>query len=363
MDHKPTVEIDEIIGIIERFLFQSPENGFCVFVLTHKKNEPVTVRGTLPNISAGQQVTLQGVWVMHPKFGKQFEANKCTTSLPTSVVGLKKYLGSGLIKGIGKIYAEKLVNHFGMDVLEVIDKTPFRLKEVPGIGHGRVSKIATAWKDQKSIANIMVFLQEKDISPALATKIYKKYGQQSLEILQENPYRLADEMWGIGFKTADTLAQKMGFDQTSVKRFRAGILFTITQGTNTGNLYVELQKLRENTCKLLELNLSEHEPKIKHALHELYDEEKIKLLTHDDKHYITLSQYYYTEKGVSKKIKKLLDYESKYTFDLNEMYQFVRTKQNEYDVELEEEQQKGILSCLENKISIITGDQEQEKRL
>ena len=242
-----------------------------------------------------------------------------------------------------------------MDVLEVIDKDPKRLEEVYGIGKGRAQSIAIAWEDQKSIANIMIFLQEKDVSPGLATKIYKRYGQESLAILNENPYKLADDMWGVGFKTADQIAQKIGFELNSIQRIRAGILFTISQATTAGHLYVELNKLKKDTCKLLEVNQNESDDLLKQALHNLHENEKIKLITKDESHHITLAKYYFSEKNVAKKTKDLVEYKSPYSFDLNKIYSSIRVKQNEFDVELNQDQQKGIMACLENKISIITG--------
>ncbi|PKN03132.1 ATP-dependent RecD-like DNA helicase, partial [Candidatus Dependentiae bacterium HGW-Dependentiae-1] len=245
---------DEIVGIIDHFIFQSLDTGFCVFMLHQKGDQETVVRGHTPNVTAGQQVTLKGAWVMHPKFGKQFEAQQCMAVVPNNIIGLKKYLGSGLIKGIGPTYAEKLVNRFGLEVLEVIDKKPHLLKQVDGIGPKRAETITTAWQDQKEIANIMVFLQEKGISTSHATKIYKKYGQTSLKVLQENPYRMAEEIWGIGFKTADQIAQKLGFDAHSVERVRAGLLFAITNAVSSeGHLYLELLDLKKKTIELLEL--------------------------------------------------------------------------------------------------------------
>ena len=160
-------------GTVERIVFQNVENGFTVFRLL-SKNKTTTVTGYVPNLHPGEQVSLEGTWSMHPKFGQQFEIKQCTTQVPTSIIGLKKYLSSGLIKGIGPVFAEKLVNRFGEQVLEVIDKEPHRLHEISGVGPKRVERIVTAWEDQKEISNIMIFLQEKNISPAYATKIYKK---------------------------------------------------------------------------------------------------------------------------------------------------------------------------------------------
>jgi len=347
--------MEELTGTVERFLFQNAENGFCVFLLTFNRKERTTIRGYAPGIQAGQQVNLKGSWVMHPKFGKQFEASECSICLPTSVIGLKKYLGSGMIKGIGKVYGEKLVDYFGTDVLKIIDKAPERLKEVPGIGGKRLKTIIVAWKDQKEIAEVMVFLQEKGASSAFATKIYKRYGMESIAVMKENPYRIAEDLWGIGFKTADQIAQNLGFDTNSVKRIKAGILFTIAQHTSFGHLYSELAALKKDTISLLEL---EHDETIAHVLkkafHELYEQEKIKLLSTEDTHFVTLSQYYFIERSVATRLTKLLEHPSSKTFDLNAVYKKLRV-QEEGKLSLNEAQQKGVLNTLQNKISVITG--------
>jgi exodeoxyribonuclease V alpha subunit len=346
--------MEDLNGTVDRFLFKSEESGFSVFVLQVKKDQTIVVRGHTPALQPGQQVELSGDWVVHPKFGKQFEAHSCQVCLPSSALGLKKYLGSGMIKGIGKVYAEKLVNYFGTSVLDIIDQSPERLREVPGVGAKRVETIAEAWKDQKEIANVMVFLQEKGASTAYATKIYKKYGANSIALMTENPYRIADEIWGIGFKIADQIAQNLGFEKESVKRVKAGILFAISNETSMGHLYVELDRLKKQTIFLLELEASTIQETLKRAFHELFNEDKIKLLTHEDKHYITLPKFYHTERGVAAKLKGLLEYKSLRTFDLQAIYQKLRTPQ-EGQVELNEDQQKGILNCLQNKVSIITG--------
>jgi len=173
---------EELSGTIERFIFQSIDTAFAVFILALPNKKTITVTGTIVNIHEGQQVSLQGIWIRHPKFGRQFEAQHCTASIPTNIIGLKKYLASGLIKGIGPAYATKLVNHFGTNVLDVIEHSPERLSEVPGIGIKRITTIANAWQGQKEIASIMVFLQERDISPVFATKIFKQYGKESIAV-------------------------------------------------------------------------------------------------------------------------------------------------------------------------------------
>lgn len=344
--------IDKLVGTVDRFLFQNPENGFTVLILSSAQ-KTVTVKGILPALQAGQEVELEGSWIFDKKFGKQFEATQCKASLPSSVVGLKKYLGSGLIKGIGKSYADKLVNHFGAEILTIIDTHPHRLKEIQGIGTKRVEMIAAAWKDQKEIANIMVFLQERSVSTSYAIKIYKKYKQESLAVLHENPYRLADEIWGIGFKTADAIAQKLGFGVHCPQRLVAGIIFALGMASTKGHLYLELEELRTQTLELLELTVQE-KPLLKRALHELYDKEKIKLITKKDVHYIGLASHYYSEVGIATRLAQLKSFENNLMFDIEAIYQSLRCPKA-HEVELNEKQQMGIMTALQNKITIITG--------
>lgn len=346
---------EELVGTIERFLFQNNQDGFSVFVLSITAQKTVTVKAHAPALQAGQQVVLKGTWIVHPKFGKQFAADHCTVCLPTSVIGLKKYLGSGMIKGIGKVYAEKLVDYFGTKVLEIIEQEPDRLKEVSGIGIKKIEMIVHAFKDQKEIASIMVFLQDKGVSTGLATKIYKRYGQNSITLIKQNPYRIAEDIWGIGFKSADLIAQNMGFQVESVQRITAGILFTITTQTSNGHLYVELEALKKETITLLELTDSpEIQATIKQALHALYNADKIKLVSYDAQHFITLSAYYFTEKSVASKILKLLEHSTNHHFDIQKLYTQLRVQQPG-EIELNQAQQEGIMSCLQDKVTVITG--------
>jgi exodeoxyribonuclease V alpha subunit len=346
---------EELIGTLDRFVFQNSENGYSVFIIQTQNKEKITVTGCVAGIQPGQQVDLVGSWSMHPKFGKQFQATKCTALQPTTINGLKKYLGSGLIKGIGPAYAEKLVDAFGSTVLEIIDKSPERLLRVPGIGQSRMEKIIHAWADQKDISNIMVFLQERSVSTAYAVKIYKKYGRDSIAILKENPYRLADEVVGIGFKTADTIAHNLGIEKNSPVRIKAGMLFSISQHTQNGHLYVDIAALKEQTLALLELESAGHETLLKHALHDLYNQDKIKLVSHENAHFVTLSSLYFSEKGVATRLKNLINHSLKHSFDLDKIYNFIKAPAHEKDIALNEQQQKGIMACLQNKVTIITG--------
>lgn len=346
---------DELHGTVNRFLFKSIDNGFSVFEIECKKIGTVMVRGYTPSLQAGEQVTVHGAWVMHPKFGKQFEATSCTTTLPSTALGLKKYLGSGMIKGIGPVFAEKLVNYFGTDVLDVIEKSPHRLGEIGGIGPGRIDKIVIAWLDQKEIATVMVYLQEKGISPAYAVKIYRRYGQKSIEILNENPYQLADDIWGIGFAIADKIAQNLGIDKHSIKRIKAGILSTISGVVGTGSLYIEVTALKEKATALLELDEDLCDSLLKAALRELYDGNNIVLITHQEQHFVSLEQFYYSEKNVANKIKRLQEYPVHLGIEKEEIDAFLATPFGQQQAELNAEQQEAIRECLHKKVTIITG--------
>ncbi len=346
---------EELNGTIDRFLFQSTDTGFSVFVLSTDQKKPITVRGYLSSLQPGQDVTLKGKWVTHPKFGQQFEASSCMPILPTSKQGLIKYLGSGMIRGIGKTYAQRLVDWFGEHIIDVIEHNPDRLKEVVGIGEKRIEQIVNSWKTQKDISRIMIFLQDKGISPAFAAKIYKKYGNESIAIVQENPYRLADEVWGIGFKIADQIARQLGISEHSPARIKAGIIFAITSVIGQGHLYVEAEELKTSTCTLLELIYEEHEATLRGAFHDLYIADKIKIISHENKHFITLAQYYGAERGVATYLKLLKSYTSLQTINFDECYTKLRASQEHFSIELNDKQQHAIISCLQNKISIITG--------
>lgn len=345
-------------GVVERFLFQNNDNGYSVFSLQIDAKTSVVAYGYLQNINAGQELIVQGNWTTHPKFGKQFQVVTFSAQNPTSIIGLKKYLGSGLIKGIGPAYAEKLVDYFGQKVLEIIDNHPKRLHEVPGIGPKRVEQIIKAWQDQKEISHVMVFLQDKGISTAYSTKIYKTYGQNCIAVITENPYRLADDIWGVGFKMADQIARAIGIAPDSIKRIKAGLLFAINNQTSQGHLYVELSALKESTLQLLELGDSVHaepvEALLKNALHDLYNEQRIKLITKENIHYITLTHHYFAEKGCAQKLEVLSNNALNHALDINKIYQMLRAPKAE-DIYLNEDQQRGIIACLQHKVTIITG--------
>ena len=343
---------ETISGTIESFVYQNEETGFSIFKMSTSHDKSVTVTGSFHNIHAGESITLEGEWIFHPKFGKQFKASKYVIELPTSISGLKKYLGSGLIKGIGKTYAEKIVNVFKENTLKIIEEEPEKLALIDGIGKKRLEQIAKSWVEQKYIARIMVFLQDKGISTNYAIKIYKKYGHESIAIITENPYRLTEDIWGIGFKIADGIAQNIGFATGSIERVSAGILFTLKESASQGHVYQEISHLKQQAFSILELDPELHQNQMKTALKSLYDKDKIKVIAFEKQHFIALSALYGSEKGLAEKIKKIVSKKSKYTFNTNDLYKQMNQAP---DIALNEKQQDGILSCFLNKVSIITG--------
>ena len=240
--------------VVERITYQNPQNGYTVIKCRVKGYQDlIPVIGLMPDVHVGSVLSLTGTWKVDAKFGRQFAMETFEETLPATVYGMEKYLGSGLIKGIGPKYAKKIVNQFGADTLDVIDNQPDRLIEIPGIGRARVESIKKSWHEQMEIKNIMVFLQSHDVSTSHATKIYKTYGNDSIKIVQENPYRLADDIWGIGFKTADTIADKMGFGHEKYARLRSGIFYTLNKLSEDGHCYATRQMLLEKGAELLEV--------------------------------------------------------------------------------------------------------------
>jgi exodeoxyribonuclease V alpha subunit len=270
------------------------------------------------------------------------------TDTQQTLNALAAYLSSGIIKGVGRAYARKLVNHFGLGILDVIEKTPQRLTEIPGIGHARISAITAAWQSHRAVAHIMVFLQEKGISPAYAARVYKHYGAHATAVITENPYRLAQDIWGIGFKLADQVAQKMGFALHAVPRVKAGILHVISTEIGYGHLYIKLDKLKSTTCELLGISLLEHGAVIKTALHELYNAATIKLISHKDQHYLTLAQHYATEKGFATRLTAFAARQS----PLRDLEFSASTTGA---ITLNPDQHAGIKAALTHKVTIITG--------
>src|SRR6266508_2280174 len=222
-------------AVLERITYANEETGYTIArVATDRSGaDLLTVVGALLGVQPGESLRLVGRWGSHPKYGRQFEVDSFTTVLPATVQGIERYLGSGLIKGIGPKMAARIVEHFGADTLRVIEDEPRQLIEVAGLGPKRTKMIGTAWEEQKAIKEVMVFLQGVGVSTSLGVRIYKKYGDASISVVRNEPYRLAADVWGIGFRTADTIAQAVGIPHDSPQRVRAGIQYTLSEAAWT----------------------------------------------------------------------------------------------------------------------------------
>jgi exodeoxyribonuclease V alpha subunit len=239
---------------LERITFASPETGYTVArVDPGRGGDLVTVVGSLLGAQPGETLRLRGRWGAHPQYGRQFQVEDYTTVLPATVQGIRRYLGSGLIKGIGPRLAERIVGHFGVDALRVIEEEPGRLAEVPNLGPKRTRLITAAWEEQRAVKEVMVILQGMGVSTSLAVRIYKQYGDASIGVVRTEPYRLAAEVWGIGFKTADTIAAAAGIPHDSTERVEAGLQFVLSEATGAGHCFLPEPELLAQAVEILQV--------------------------------------------------------------------------------------------------------------
>src|SRR2546429_2850318 len=254
-DRTSTVSATEVLaGLVDRVTFHNSENGFCVLrVKARGQRDLITVVGHAAMISAGEFVQASGSWINDRTHGVQFRASFLKATAPTTVDGIEKYLGSGMIRGIGPVYAKKLVRAFGQAVFDVIEQEPPRLREVTGIGPKRATRIIAGWAEQKVIREIMLFLHSNGVGTSRAVRIYKTYGPDAVQLISENPYRLARDIRGIGFLTADQIAAKLGIEKTALIRIRAGISFALAEAMDDGHCGLPADELIPLAQKLLEV--------------------------------------------------------------------------------------------------------------
>ncbi|GGW33826.1 ATP-dependent RecD-like DNA helicase [Streptomyces galilaeus] len=243
-------------GVLERITYANEETGYTVARVDTGRGagDLLTVVGALLGAQAGESLRMEGRWGSHPQYGKQFAVENYTTLLPATIQGIRRYLGSGLVKGIGPVFADRITQHFGMDTLKIIEEEPKRLIEVPGLGPKRTRKIADAWEEQKAIKEVMLFLQTVEVSTSIAVRIYKKYGDASIAVVKNQPYRLASEVWGIGFLTADKIAQSVGIPHDSPERVKAGLQYALSQSSDQGHCYLPEERLIADAVKLLQVD-------------------------------------------------------------------------------------------------------------
>ncbi|MFF2962315.1 ATP-dependent RecD-like DNA helicase [Streptomyces sp. NPDC057963] len=243
-------------GVLERITYANEENGYTVARVDTGRgaNDLLTVVGSLLGAQVGESLRMEGRWSSHSQYGKQFTVENYTTVLPATIQGIRRYLGSGLIKGIGPVMADRITTHFGVDTLDIIEQEPKRLVEVPGLGPKRTKMIAAAWEEQKAIKEVMVFLQGVGVSTSIAVRIYKKYEDASISVVKNQPYRLAADVWGIGFLTADKIAQAVGIPHDSPERVKAGLQYALSQSTDQGHCFLPEERLIADGVKLLQVD-------------------------------------------------------------------------------------------------------------
>lgn len=343
-------EQEVLAGLVERVTFHSLESGFCVLRLKARGHRDlVTTIGHAAMISAGEWVTASGTWINDRTHGLQFRARFLKTSAPTSLDGIEKYLGSGMIRGIGPVYAKRMVRMFGKDVFDLIEAEPARLREVEGIGPKRADKITSAWADQKVIREIMVFLHSHTVGTAWAVRIFKTYGVDAVQVMSENPYRLARDIRGIGFRTADLIAEKLGIEKTAMIRVRAGISYALTEAMGNGHCGLPREELIPLAIKLLEVPVD----LINTAIELELSDGTVTADTVGDLPCVFLSGLYHAEKGVAERFQNLIAGPLPWPdIDADKAIPWIEKKTG---LALADTQADAIRLALRSKVMVITG--------
>ena len=331
--------------VVEHITYQNPENGWSVMRVKVKDyKDLVTLTGSLLDVPVGSVLLCEGNWKVDARYGQQFVVESWQEVMPATIYGIEKYLGSGLVKGIGPVYAKAIVSMFGLETLDVIENDIERLLEVPRLGRKRVEKIRESWAKQKDIKEVMVFLQGYGVSTAYAAKIYRQYQKDAIKTVQDNPYQLADDIWGIGFKTADGIASKMGYGNNDPRRCRSGILYTLNQLAEDGHVYAESEQLVTAAKELLQAD----EDPIRKAMADMIEAKD--LIQDDD--VIYLPPFYYAESGSAKRLTSLLvdDISESIAAEPEAAYGIMKS-----EIVYDEVQQAAINQAMESKIMVLTG--------
>ena len=341
---------EEVSGLIERVVFHNQDTGFCVLqVKTPGRRDQTTLIGSMPSVTAGEWLIAEGWWVRDKEHGLQFKASMIKTVPPTTVAGIERYLGSGLVKGIGPVLASKLVGRFGGDVLAVIEKRPAELESVDGIGPKRRQRIGRAWQEARQVREIMLFLHSHGVSTSRAVRIFKTYGEQAIEKVRENPYMLAKDIYGIGFATADQIARKVGIPKDSVNRARAGIDHVLAEATSDGHCALPLDKLKLAGAKLLEVP----DAIVEQALSQMLTSGSLLLEEIDGEPLIFLPHLRKAEEGIAAKVKSLAGMAPLYpAIDFDKAVAWCERQTGKT---LAPSQREALKTVLGNRVVVITG--------
>lgn len=342
-----------LIGSVERITYRDEESGFVIAKLKTDSATLATVVGILPDLVIGQTIDCEGQWRNHPLHGPEFAVSRCASSLPSELEAMRKYLGSGVLKGIGPKYASRILDHFGQRTFAVLDQEPQRLLEIPNFGAKRLERIAASWESQRRVREVMVFFQRFGISPALAKKIYRVWGARAEEKLRENPFALAREIYGIGFKTADEIAASFGLSRQDPKRLIAGLEYALAELTDEGHTCYPLPLFLEKAAKLLEIDPQN----LQDPLQGLIDQQRavISPLAHqgDCRPFIWPGSLYTCERGIAREIARLLQHPGNLRrFDREKA---IRWAQDKLQLQLAERQKSAVSGAFDHKVQIVTG--------
>ncbi|WP_195940709.1 SF1B family DNA helicase RecD2 [Romboutsia sp. 1001713B170131_170501_G6] len=340
--------MEKLEGMISDIVFKNEDNGYTIAHLANSENEVVIV-GCMPTLSVGESIEVEGKWTNHKTYGTQFEVNKFMPVTPTSLEGIYVYLSSGMIHGIGEKMAKKIVDKFGVSTLDIIQNNPHRLSEVDGIGQKKIDQIVKSYEENRELRNIIIELSPYGITPNYCMKIYKKYKNKAIEVINKNPYKLAEDIRGVGFKIADNIASKIGIEKNSKDRVSQGILYTLNQSLGNGHTYLPENILIQEAIKLLGVKVE----LVKECILELAYDQKIHIEKKDNQHLIYLIPYYLSENGVCKQIIKLSQHEFK---DLNiDIEEEIRIVEKEEGIKLANNQMLAVKEAIEGGVVIITG--------
>ncbi len=361
---------DTLRGTIERITYHNEENGYTVAQLAvDGRADMVPVIGNMLGVNIGEAVELTGTWMAHPQYGRQFKAESVRTVLPATVAGLEKYLGSGLIKGIGPVTAKRIVRKFGLDTLRVIEEQPQRLGEVLGVGRKRIDLITRAWAEQQKIKEVMLFLQSHNVSTGLAVKIYKAYGDDAIAIVTDDPYRLARDIFGIGFITADKIAREIGIAHDAPERVAAGVAYVLSEAADEGHVYLPSTELVQRAGEMLGVT-----PElVKEGIAALAEDAQVRVEESRDRGQrsgagagtaqlaedrpVYLVPFYYGEVGVANRLRRLAEApeDRLSAFQHFDWTQAFALLQNQSRVALTARQMEAIQAALTHRVTVLTG--------
>jgi len=342
------MNMERLEGMVSDIVFKNEDNGYTIAHLVNEKDEVVIV-GCMPTLAVGESVEVSGKWVNHKVYGTQFEVNSFMPVTPSSLEGIYVYLSSGMINGIGEKMAKRIIDKFGVETLNVIQNEPERLEEVDGIGRKKVKQIVKSYEEDRELRNIIIELSPFGITPSFCLKIYKRYREKSIEVINNNPYQLADEIRGIGFKIADNIAEKIGIEKDSKNRVAQGIIYTLNLSLNNGHTYLPKNTLIQDAVKLLGIDSKI----IEECIYELVYNKKIHIEKIEGRELVYLMSYFLSENGVCSQIVKLSEHKFE---DLNvDIDEQIREVEDEEEIELANNQITAIKECVDNGLVIITG--------